>query len=150
MNYAKEKEHHISFCGSYCHICDWHTGRIRKTFQSASDALDLFGFKKLLEGKVDVKNMKLGLDLLSKSGICPGCKADADQAPGKDRCKIRQCAHAKGFDLCSECRSFPCKLLKDNLGVVKFGCIENLRSIKSKGLKRWVDRQWQGHVRSLM
>lgn len=148
MNYEKEKQYHISFCGSYCHICDWHTGRIRKTFQSAADALKLFGFRRLLEGKVAARNLRRGLDILTKSSICPGCKAEAGQPPGKDRCRIRPCAHAKGFDLCSECPDFPCRLLKTDPGVVKFGCIENLRQIKSQGLKRWVDGQWKEYVRS--
>lgn len=148
MNYEEEKQYHISFCGSYCHICDWHTGRIRKTFRAAADALKLFGFRKLLEGKADARNMKLGLDILANSGICPGCKAEAGEPAGKDRCRIRQCARARGYELCCECSKFPCRLLKRNPGVRKFGCIENLRQIKSRGLKRWVDKQWQEHVRS--
>jgi len=30
MNYGEEKKRHISYCGSYCYRCDWHTGRIKK------------------------------------------------------------------------------------------------------------------------
>ena len=147
MNYQKEKERHISYCGSYCKQCDWFTGRNRQVFQAASDALELFGFKKLLKDKVDIKNLKLGLKLLANSSICPGCKAEIVQNPAKDRCQIRQCAHAKGLDLCVECSNFPCKLLKTNPGVIRFGWIENLKQIKTKGLKYWVDRQWQEHIR---
>ncbi len=147
MNYQKEKQRHISYCGSYCHLCDWFTGRHRKTFQAASDSLELFGFKQLLKNKVDIKNLKLGLKILANSSICPSCKAEAGRS--QDRCKIRQCAYRKGIDLCCECDNFPCKLLKTNPGVIKFGCIENLQEVKNKGLKRWIDKQWKEHINSI-
>ena len=142
MNYEEEKKRYISFCGSYCHLCDWHTGRIRKTFQASLEMLDEYGFKRLLEGKVDANNFKLGLEMLANSGICSGCKAEVSEKPDEDRCKIRQCCFRKGFDLCVECAEFPCELLKTNPGVIKFHCIENSREIKEKGVKHWVDKQW--------
>jgi len=146
MNYQKEKERHISYCGSYCHLCDWFTGRHRKTFQAAADSLEFFGFKRLLKDKVNAKNLKLGLKILANSSICPGCKAEAGKT--KDRCSIRQCAYSRGFDLCSECGNFPCKVLKTNPGVIKFGCLKNLQEIKYKGLKKWIDEQWKLYVKT--
>jgi hypothetical protein len=148
MNYEEEKKRHISFCGSYCHLCDWHTGRIRRTFQASLEMLDDYGFKRLLEGKVDADNFKLGLEILANSGICSGCKAEVSENPEEDRCKIRQCCFRKGFDLCVECSEFPCELLKTNPGVIKFHCIENLREIKEKGVKHWVDKQWNDFAMS--
>jgi hypothetical protein len=142
MNYDEEKKRHISFCGSYCHTCDWHTGRIRQTFKPALDMLKLYGFKRLLEGKVDTKNLKTGLKILAESGICSGCKAEIAESPEEDRCRIRQCCHEKGFDLCNQCPDFPCQMLKSNPGVIQFGCIENLKDIKERGVKAWVDKQW--------
>ena len=147
MNYDLEKRYHISFCGSYCHICDWHTGRIRRAFQLASDMIDNLGLKKQLGDDVDIADFKAGLKQLAQSSICPECKAEAGiHGPGEDRCKIRQCCYSKGYDLCSECVDFPCEILKSNPGVIKFRCIENLQEIRERGLKAWVDRQWREYV----
>jgi len=133
---------HTGFCGSYCHTCDWFTGKIRKTFQSALNMINEYGFTRLLEGKVDIENLKTGLEILANTPIDTGCKSEAKENPN-DRCKIRQCCFKKGFDLCSECSDFPCELLKTNPGVIKFHCIENLQEIKEKGLKHWIDKQWK-------
>ncbi|UCD19245.1 MAG: DUF3795 domain-containing protein [candidate division WOR-3 bacterium] len=147
MNYDLEKKFHISYCGSYCHICDWHTGRIRRTFQLGSDMVDNLGLRKQLGDDVDVENFKMGLRRLARSSICPGCKAEAGtHGAGGDRCEIRQCCHNKGFVLCSECPEFPCETLKANPGVVRFHCIENLKAIKKKGLKDWIDLQWKKYT----
>jgi hypothetical protein len=147
MNYDLEKKYHISYCGSYCHICDWHTGRIRRAFQLAADMIDNLGLKKQLGASVDIDNFKLGLKNLAWSSICPGCKPEAGKhEPAQDRCKIRQCCFGKGYDLCNECVDFPCKALKTNAGVVKFHCIENLQEIRDGGLKKWIDHQWKEYV----
>jgi len=146
MNYNEEKKRYLSFCDSYCHTCDWFTGKIRRTFQSALVMLNEYGFKRPLEGKVDIDNLKKGLQILADSRICSGCKAEVAKSPEEDRCKIRQCCYNKGFDLCSECAEFPCELLKTNSGVIKFHCIENLMEIKEKGLEQWVDKQWKDYV----
>jgi hypothetical protein len=145
MNYEMEKKAYTSFCGSYCHTCDWFTGEIRRIFQSALDAVEFYGFKKPLEGKVDIDNLKLGLNILARSGICPGCKSEAKENPD-DRCKIRQCCYLKGYNLCNECSDFPCESLKSNPGVIKFRCIENLKEIKEKGFEIWVEKKWKEHI----
>ncbi len=90
-----------------------------------------FGFRRLLEGKVDIDNLKLGLKILANSSIDSGCKTEAKDNP-QDRCKIRQCCFKKGFDLCSECSKFPCDLLRSKPGAIKFHCIENLQEIKKE------------------
>jgi hypothetical protein len=146
MNYQLEKKYHVSFCGSYCHICDWHTGKIRKTYQAALHMLQEFGFNKLLEGKIDRENLTKGLEILANSSICPGCKQGIEKEPNMDRCKIRRCCSHKGFDLCNECADFPCELLKSNPGVLKFGCLENLDTIKEKGIQEWLDQKWGEYV----
>ena len=147
MNYDLEKKYHISYCGSYCHICDWHTGKIRRTFQLASDMIDNLGLKKQLGDNVDIEKFRMGLNNLANSSICPGCKVDVNvEKPDEDRCTIRQCCHGKGYDLCNECTDFPCETLKNNPGVIRFHCIENLREIKEKGIRGWIDRQWKKYV----
>jgi hypothetical protein len=141
MNYEEERERYVSFCGSYCRTCDWFSGKIRRTFQSALYMLEEYGFKKLLEGKVDIESFKEGLRILANTSIDSGCKAEIAKNPEEDRCEIRQCCSGKGLDLCCECPQFPCDLLESNSGVVKFHCIENLKEIKEKGIEHWIDRK---------
>jgi hypothetical protein len=145
MDYEEERKRYVSFCGSYCRTCDWFSGKIRRTFQSALYMLEEYGFKKLLEGKVDMENFKEGLRILANVPIDSGCKAEVTKNPEEDRCKIRQCCSGKGFDLCNECPEFPCDLLKSNLGVIKFHCIENLMEIKEEGIEHWIDKQLSIH-----
>ncbi|KPL05809.1 hypothetical protein AMJ71_10835 [candidate division TA06 bacterium SM1_40] len=144
VRYEKEKEYLVSYCGSYCHTCDWHTGRIRKISRAALDMMKLYGgFRKQLEGKADPEEITRGLEVLSESGICSGCKAELEKDPETDRCAIRQCCAAKGLLLCSECPDFPCEMLATNPGVIRFGCLENLRQIGERGIERWIDEQWE-------
>ncbi len=148
MNYEEEKRRYVSFCGSYCRTCDWFTGKIKKTFQSSLAMLEQYGFKRLLEGKVDYENLRLGLQILASSTIDSGCKAEIARSAEEDRCKIPQCCSGKGLALCSECVQFPCELLKTNPGVIRFHCIDNLNEIKQKGIKYWIDKQWQEYIAS--
>lgn len=144
MDYDAEKKLHISFCGSYCHMCDWHTGKIKRTAKKALDMINEYdGFKRLFEAKVDVENLKRGLDILAESSICSGCKSEI---AANERCQIRKCCSGRGFDLCSECSDFPCEMLKTNSGVIEWGCLENLREIKETGLGNWIEHQWLRHI----
>ncbi|OPX17376.1 hypothetical protein BXT86_06850 [candidate division WOR-3 bacterium 4484_100] len=146
MNYEQEKKDHISFCGSYCHICDWHTGKIRRIAQTALDMIQEFnGFKRLFEGKVDADNLQKGLRILATSSICSGCKSETG---ANERCAIRRCCSEKGFDLCNECPDFPCETLKNNPGVIRWHCLEHLNEIKERGLKNWIDQQWTEYIKA--
>ncbi|MCJ7508517.1 MAG: DUF3795 domain-containing protein [candidate division Zixibacteria bacterium] len=142
MDYQKEKMTHISYCGSYCHTCDWFTGRIKKTAKKCLDMIKYYdGFKKWFENKVDVDNLLSGLQILADTSICSGCKTEAGQQ--NDRCGIRQCCFGKGLNFCYECKDFPCQTLKTNPGVMKFRTLENLKEMKEKGIKEWIDQQWE-------
>ncbi|NIM05514.1 MAG: DUF3795 domain-containing protein, partial [Armatimonadetes bacterium] len=140
MNYEEEKKRYISFCGSYCHTCDWFTGKIRRTFSSSSAMLEQYGLNRFLAGKVHEGDFGTGLQMLAKSAICSGCKAEVAKDPQEDRCGIRQCCYGQGLDLCVECAEFPCELLKTNTGVIRFHCIDNLMEIEEKGLQHWIDK----------
>jgi len=146
MNYEHEKSQYISFCGSYCHQCDWFTGKIRKTAKTALDMIREYGFKRLFEGKIDNDNLIKGLEILSESGICSGCKSEIAKTPEEDWCRIRQCCFKRGFELCNECSEFPCEILKNNPGVIKFHCIENLMEIKAIGIENWIKKRWTDFV----
>ncbi len=150
MNYDLERTHHISYCGSYCHLCDWHTGAIRRTFNAARQLFDDLGLERVLPEGVDAEGFRRGLDSLTRSSICPGCKPEAPiHKPGEDRCRIRQCCYGKGLELCSQCNEFPCETLSTNPGVIKFHCVENLSRIKVDGIKDWIDGEWEKATRTL-
>ncbi len=139
MRYEEEKRRHLSFCGSYCHTCDWFTGRIKKTAKEMLEIVEEYdGFRRILEGKVDPENFMEGLRLLSETSICSGCKAEM-----RERCEIVGCCVEKGFDHCDECAEFPCETLKEKPGVIKFHTIENLQEIRKIGIQEWIDKQWQ-------
>lgn len=139
MDCEQEKKRYISYCGSYCHTCDWHTGRIKKTARSTLNMIQEYdGFQRLFQDKVDINNVTKGLIKLVDSTICSGCKAETG---ADDRCAVRTCCSCKGYDLCSACPDFPCETLKSNPGVIRFNCIENLQEIEKIGLKAWIDKQ---------
>jgi hypothetical protein len=150
MKYDEEKRRYISFCGSYCHTCDWHSGKIRKTAQTALSMFNQYsGFTKLFgKQNVDVDNFSKGLEVLANSGICSGCKAEIpDYSRGEEeRCAIRRCCSGKNYSICSECEKFPCETLRNNPGVLKFHTIENLENIDKIGLQRWIDDWWKGYI----
>jgi hypothetical protein len=139
MRYEEEKRRHVPFCGSYCHTCDWFTGKIKNAAKKMLDVVEEYdGFRRVLKGKVDPKDLVEGLRLLSETSICSGCKVEM-----RERCEIVSCCVEKGFDHCDECAEFPCKILKEKLGVTKFQTIENLEEMEKIGIEEWIDRQWK-------
>lgn len=147
MDYEAEKKSLVSYCGSYCHTCDWHTGRIRKIARTALEMMKLYGgFRKQLGEEADPEAVMQGLEILCDSGICSGCRAEITEDSESDRCTIRQCCARRGYLLCCECPEFPCEVLSTNRGVIAFGCIENLEKIRERGIEAWIDDQWRKEV----
>jgi len=139
MAYEEERKKVISYCGEYCHKCDWHAGRIKKP---ADQLLRLIKKRPELRGWIkegcDLDNFIKGLEWLSESGLCTyTCKAGS----GWKDCPVRECCETKGFSFCFECKEFPCKIW----GKWPFekAKIENLRKIKEIGVKAWVKKQWE-------
>ena len=146
MHHQREQKFLISYCGSYCHQCDWFTGKIKKL---ASEALKMFdtynGFRRLLDGQVNADDVRKALEILSNTSICSGCKLQIADGIETDRCDIRRCCFEKGFDICADCAEFPCEKLRTNAGVIKFNCIENLYEIKRDGIEQFIEKQWKMH-----
>jgi hypothetical protein len=143
MNYQQEIKLFTGYCGSYCRTCDWHTGKIHRQFAETLKMWETYGgFPNQTGESVDRENLKQGLSILAHSSICSGCKGEFEGEG--DRCAIRFCAHKKGIDLCLECQDYGhCPTLRENPGVIRFGCLENLEQIKSSGVNSWIDSQWQ-------
>jgi hypothetical protein len=85
--------------------------------------------------------------LASQDKPCRGCRFGGGWSWWPD-CPVRDCVLEKGLDLCCECPSFPCDMLKSNPGVMKFHCIENLEEIKEKGIEHWIDKQLTAYYKA--
>jgi len=134
--YEKESEL-IAYCGIYCRLCDYFTGRIR---DSAKDLLGIV--KKHSELKLfadtakafDFENFVKGLEWVSKefSPCVGGCRGGG----GWRDCPIRKCCIERGVRFCYECNDFPCENLK------KFPKrVDELNEIKKMGLESWIKQK---------
>ena len=142
MNFEKEKDYYVSYCGSYCRTCEWFTGKIRRVFNSALDLFDQYRLEKFLSPQINAEDFRREMQALACSNICPGCKLGIEESGKTDRCAVRQCANARHFFNCSQCLDFPCPTLKEKPGVTKFGCLGNCQEIREKGVRAWIDGQW--------
>lgn len=135
-DYAKESEL-VAYCGIYCRLCDYFTGRIRN---AARDLLDIA--RKHAELKLfaetskafDYEDFVKSLEWLSKetSPCVGGCKGGG----GWEDCPFRKCCVEKGLRFCCECSEFPCEVLEKNPKR-----IEELNEIKKMGLESWIAKR---------
>jgi hypothetical protein len=136
--YDKETEL-VAYCGIYCRLCDYFSGRIR---DSARDLLEVT--KKHDELRLfadaskafDYENFMRGLEWFSRE-ISP-CVGSCRGGGGWRNCPIRKCCIEKELRLCSECASFPCETLKKYPKHV-----EELNDIKKMGMENWIRKKLQ-------
>lgn len=138
MRYDKEREKAVSYCGNYCHRCDWYAGRIK---EPAAQLLAFIKKRPEVKGwigeKCDADNFVKGLEWLSESGFCAyTCKAGS----GWGQCPVRKCCESKERSFCFECEDFPCKLW----GKWPFdeSKINKLNEIEEIGVQEWIKKQW--------
>jgi hypothetical protein len=135
-DYGKESEL-VAYCGIYCRLCDYFTGKIR---DSARDLLGIV--KKHSELKLfadtakafDFENFVKGLEWVSKeiSPCVGGCRGGG----GWRDCPMRKCCIERGVRFCYECNNFPCETLK------KFPKhVDELNEIKKMGLESWIKQK---------
>jgi hypothetical protein len=79
---------------------------------------------------------------------CYGCRIDCnDKSVARTRCIIKNCTllHETESGFCYECKSFPCKRLKQldkrYRTKYKMSMIENLENIKKSGLDAFIDTE---------
>ena len=135
-DYDKESEL-VAYCGIYCRLCDYFTGRIRDSAQNFQEIVKNHSELSIFADAVKTfsfEDFAKGLEWLSNE-ISP-CVGACKGGGGWKDCPIRNCASAKSVRICSECQQFPCEILQ------KFpNRIEKLNSIKRLGLKAWIDEQ---------
>jgi hypothetical protein len=137
-DYNKENEL-VAYCGIYCRLCDYFTGRIRA---SARDLLEVANKHNELKIFADTskafnyENFMKGLEWLSRemSPCIGGCKGGG----GWEDCPIRKCCKNKGLRFCYECDNYPCETLKRYPKR-----IEQLNDIKKTGLETWINKELQ-------
>jgi hypothetical protein len=126
----KESEN-VAYCGIYCRLCDYCTGRIRDSARDLLDVVKRHGELKLF---AEADKIVDGLEWLSAefSPCVGGCRGGG----GWRDCPIRKCCVEKRVGFCYQCASFPCETLKNFPRKV-----EELEQIKKMGLKDWVEKK---------
>ena len=135
-DYEKESEL-VAYCGIYCRLCDYFTGRIRDSAGNLLDIARRHGELKLFADTsraFDFENFVKGLEWLSKeiSPCVGGCRGGGGWAD----CPFRKCCSKRGLRFCYECGEFPCEVLE------KYPKhIAELREIKKTGLEGWIKKK---------
>ncbi len=135
-DYEKESEL-VAYCGIYCRLCDYYTGKIRDSVRNSLEIVRKHGDLKLFADTAksfDFENFVKGLEWLAKEislcvGGCRGCGGWGD-------CPIRKCCRGKRLRFCFECNDFPCEVLK------KYPKhIGELNEIMKISLEGWIKRK---------
>jgi len=134
--YKKETEL-VAYCGIYCRLCDYYTGRIRGSARNLLEIVKTHDELKLFAETAktfDFENFVKGLEWLSNefSPCIDGCRGGG----GWGDCPIRKCCIERGVRFCYECGDFPCETLKNFPKKV-----ERLDEIKKIGMKNWIEKK---------
>jgi len=134
-NYEKEREL-VAYCGIYCRLCDYFTGRIRNSARNLLEIARKHSELKLFADAskaFDFENFVKGLEWISKE-ISP-CVGSCRGGGGWEDCPFRKCCGEKGLRFCYECSEFPCDVLEKYPRRV-----EELNEIKEMGLEDWIKK----------
>jgi len=135
-DYEKESEL-IAYCGIYCRLCEYYTGRIRDSARHLLDIVKSHDELKLFADTAkafDFENFVKGLEWISNeiSPCVGGCRGGG----GWGDCPLRRCCVEKGVRFCYECNDFPCETLK------KFPKrVDELNEISKMGLEGWMKQK---------
>jgi len=132
-DYEKESEL-VAYCGIYCRLCDYYTGRIRDSARNLLEIVKSHGELKLFadtDEAFDFENFVKGLEWISDE-ISP-CVGGCRSGGGWGDCPLRKCCIEKGVKFCYECNDFSCETLKNFPKRV-----DELDEIKKIGLESWI------------
>ena len=132
-DYEKESQL-VAYCGIYCRLCDYYTGRIRDSARNLLEIVKSHGELKLFADTakaLDFENFVKGLEWISDeiSPCVGGCRGGG----GWGDCPLRKCCIEKGVKFCYECNDFSCETLKNFPKRV-----DELDEIKKIGLESWI------------
>lgn len=135
-DYEKESEL-VAYCGIYCRLCDYYTGRIRDSAKDLREVVKRHSELKLFADTAkafDFENFVKGLEWVSSefSPCVGGCKGGG----GWRASPLRKCCIERGVEFCYECSGFPCETLK------KFPKrVDELNEIKKMELESWIKQK---------
>lgn len=134
--YEKESEL-VAYCGIYCRLCDYYTGRIRDSANDLLEVVKSHGELKLFADTAkafDFENFMKGLRWLCNefSPCVGGCRGGG----GWRACPLRKCCIEKDVKFCYKCNDFPCETLKNYPKRV-----DELNEIKETGLESWIKQK---------
>ena len=137
-DYEKESEL-VAYCGIYCRLCDYYTGRIRDSARNLLEIVKSHGELKLFAHTakaLDFENFVKGLEWISDeiSPCVGGCRGGG----GWGDCPLRKCCIEKGVKFCDECNDFSCETLKNFPKRV-----DELDEIKKIALESWIKQKLQ-------
>lgn len=137
-DYEKESEL-VAYCGIYCRLCDYYTGRIRDSARNLLEIVKSHGELKLFADTAkafDFENFVKGLEWISDeiSPCVGGCRGGG----GWGDCPLRKCCIEKGVKFCYECNDFSCETLKNFPKRV-----DELDEIKKIALESWIKQKLQ-------
>ena len=94
----------IGYCGINCDECAMGNGDFAETAKKLKNYIKVFGLSQWIDElpggyRVDMRNLKKALDILSVYTRCAGCR----EMGGPTVCPIRDCAQSKGLKFCYEC-----------------------------------------------
>ena len=135
-DYEKESEL-IAYCGLYCRLCDYYTGKIRESARRLLEIVEKHGELKIFaeaSKAFDFDNFAKGVKWLSTemSPCVGGCRGGG----GWGECPLRKCCIKKGLRFCFECEGFPCDVVKGYRNRV-----EILKEIKELGVEGWIRKR---------
>jgi len=145
-----EYESLVAYCGLCCLDCQGYTGKIPDLARDLRKELRSYKYDKFAHflanqgfGKVfkDYDTCYEVLGAMVKFRCKKGCK----NGGGPPFCKIRACCQKKGFNGCWDCLEFEqCEKLDFLKPVHNDSHIKNLKMIKSKGIKKFINskRNW--------
>jgi hypothetical protein len=128
----------VTYCGLYCGLCS-SRGRIPKTAAALRDVMKKEGYEFFGPFQPDFKEFWQYINTLADSG--PGCSCRESKGTcGPPNCEIRDCARAKGVEVCPFCTEYPCARV-NKLANGYTMMIGDGKRMKEKGLEAWISEQ---------
>jgi hypothetical protein len=96
------------YCGLYCENCSV-LAKIAPASKVLYDEMTIAGFDDIIHLFSGGDGFWSFLKGMAEDGICISCK----EGSGNPACVVRECAAAKGVEMCAFCSDYPCEKFDD-------------------------------------
>jgi hypothetical protein len=128
---------HVAYCGLHCGLCA-HRNRIPQQAKQLQKSLHEEGMDNWYQYIPEMKNTFPTFWQFLQKLVDLDCTCRTDGGPPD--CKIRQCAKQKSIEICTQCKEYPCKLIR-NLAEHYPTLIQDGKRLQKIGLEKWVKEQ---------